>query len=67
MNNWIVIYSDSFLVGVEMRKTVLEEHDIPCVLNSSQSSSYAGVGFATGDVELLVPQEFVEKAKLILQ
>ena len=67
MNNWIVIYSDSFLVGVEMRKTVLEEHDIPCVLNNSQSSSYAGVGFATGDVELLVPQEFVEKAKLILQ
>ena len=67
MNNWIVIYSDSFLVGVEMRKTVLEEHDIPCVLNNSQSSSYAGVGFATGDVELLVPQEFVEKAKSLLQ
>jgi hypothetical protein len=67
MKNWIVIYSDSFLVGVEMRKTVLEEHDIPCVLNNSQSTSYAGVGFASGDVELLVPQEFVEKAKSLLQ
>jgi len=67
MNNWIVIYSDSFLVGVEMRKTLLEEHDIPCVLNNSQSTSYAGVGFASVEVELLVPKEFVEKAKSLLQ
>jgi len=32
-----------------------------------QDSSYSGVGFASMAVELLVPADFVEKAKYLLQ
>jgi hypothetical protein len=32
-----------------------------------QDSSYSGVGFASMEVQLLVPEDFVEKAKALLQ
>lgn len=62
MTNWIMVYSDSFAPGVEMRKTLLEENNIPCVVVNRQCSSYRGVGFATVEVDLNVPEEFSEKA-----
>ena len=66
MTNWITVYSDSFAPGVEMRKTLLEENDIPCVVVNRQCSSYSGVGFASVAVDLNVPEEFSEKAVEIL-
>ena len=66
MTNWITVYSDSFAPGVEMRKTLLEENDIPCVLVNRQCSSYSGVGFASVEVDLNVPEEYAERASKIL-
>ncbi|MBM72537.1 MAG: hypothetical protein CL847_07120 [Crocinitomicaceae bacterium] len=66
MTNWITVYSDSFVPGVEMRKILLEEHDIPCVLVNRQCSSYSGVGFASVEVDLNIPEEYAERASKIL-
>ena len=66
MTKWITVYSDSFAPGVEMRKTLLEENDIPCVLVNRQCSSYSGVGFASVEVDLNVPEEYAERASKIL-
>tara|TARA_B000000532_G_C18744058_1_gene352424 strand:- start:302 stop:511 length:210 start_codon:yes stop_codon:yes gene_type:complete len=67
MTNWVTIYSDSFAPGVEMRKTLLEENQIPCVVVNRQCSSYTGVGFASLEVDLKVPEEFAEKASKLLE
>ena len=67
MTNWVTIYSDSFAHGVEMRKTLLEESQIPCVVVNKQCSSYTGVGFASVEVDLKVPEEFAEKASKLLE
>ena len=66
MTNWITVYSDSFAPGVEMRKTLLEENDIPCVIVNRQCSSYRGVGFASVEVDLNVPEEDAERACKLL-
>ena len=66
MTNWITVYSDSFVPGVEMRKILLEENDIPCVLVNRQCSSYSGVGFASVEVDLNIPEEYAERASKIL-
>ena len=67
MNGWVAVFSDSFAPGVEMRKQILVDSEIPCVVMNRQDSSYSGVGFASMEVQLLVPKEFVEKAKSLLQ
>tara|TARA_B100000780_G_C21124885_1_gene456118 strand:+ start:321 stop:527 length:207 start_codon:yes stop_codon:yes gene_type:complete len=67
MNGWVSVFSDSFAPGVEMRKQILIEADLPCVIMNRQDSCYSGVGFATLQVQLLVPEGFVEQAKSILQ
>lgn len=67
MTNWVTIYSDSFAPGVEMRKTLLEESQIPCVVVNRQCSSYTGVGFASVEVDLKVPEEFAEAASKLLE
>ena len=67
MTNWVTIYSDSFAPGVEMRKTLLEERQIPCVVVNRQCSSYTGVGFASLEVDLKVPEEFAKKASKLLE
>jgi hypothetical protein len=67
MEGWIAVFSDSFAPGVEMRKHILVDSDIPCVVMNRQDSSYSGVGFASMEVQLLVPKDFVEKAKALLQ
>ena len=66
MTNWITVYSDSFAPGIEIRKTLLEENDIPCVIVNRQCSSYSGVGFASVEVDLNVPEEYAERASKIL-
>lgn len=66
MTNWITVYSDSFVPGVEMRKILLEENDIPCVLVNRQCSSYSGIGFASVEVDLNIPEEYAERASKIL-
>jgi len=67
MNGWVVVFSDSFAPGVEMRKQILIDSEIPCVIMNRQDSSYSGVGFASMAVQLLVPEDFVENAKDLLQ
>jgi hypothetical protein len=67
MNGWVAVFSDSFAPGVEMRKQILIESEIPCVIMNRQDSSYSGVGFASIEVQLLVSEDFVQKAKDLLQ
>jgi hypothetical protein len=67
MNGWVAVFSDSFAPGVEMRKQIFIESQIPCVIMNRQDSSYSGVGFASIEVQLLVPEDFVQKAKDLLQ
>ena len=49
-----------------MRKAVLEEAGIPCVVLNRQDSSYIGVGFANVGIELLVPEEYLDRATTLL-
>jgi hypothetical protein len=67
MNGWVAVFSDSFAPGVQMRQQILVDSEIPCVVMNRQDSSYSGVGFASMEVQLLVPEDFVEKAKDLLQ
>ena len=67
MKGWVSVFSDSFAPRVEMYKQLLFDSDIPCVIMNRQDSSYTGVGFASIEVQLLVPKDFVEKAKALLQ
>ena len=66
MTNWVTVYSDSFAPGVEMRKSLLEENQIPCVIINRQCSSYTGVGFASVEVDLQVPEDYVKQASDLL-
>ena len=66
MTNWVTIYSDSFAAGVEMRKSLLEDNQIPCVVINRQCSSYTGVGFASVEVDLQVPEGYVKQASGLL-
>ena len=66
MTNWVTVYSDSFAPGVEMIKSLLEENQIPCIVINRQCSSYTGVGFASVEVNLQVPKDFVKQASALL-
>jgi len=66
MIGWVTVFKDTLIVSVEIRKAVLEEAGIPCVVLNRQDSSYVGVGFANVEVELLVPEEYLEKAVSLL-
>ena len=66
MTNWVTVYSDSFAPGVKMRKSLLEENQIPCVVIDRQCSSYTGVGFASVEVDLQVPEDYVKHASDLL-
>ena len=66
MTNWVTVYSDSFAPGVEMIKSLLEENQIPCIVINRQCSSYTGVGFASVEVNLQVPEDFVKQASALL-
>ncbi|PCJ80182.1 MAG: hypothetical protein COA49_09365 [Bacteroidetes bacterium] len=66
MIGWVTVFKDTLIVSVEIRKAVLEEAGIPCVVLNRQDSSYVGVGFANVEVELLVPEEYIEKAASLL-
>lgn len=61
MNGWTVVYSDGFPPAVELRRTVLEGHEIPAVVLNKRDSSYL-----FGLVELLVQDEDAERAMEIL-
>ena len=61
------VYADSFAPGVEMRRQILVDAEIPCVILNRQDSSYSGVGFASLEVQLLVPKNFEEQAQTLLQ
>jgi hypothetical protein len=67
MDGWVSVYADSFAPGVEMRRQILVDAEIPCVILNRQDSSYSGVGFASLEVQLLVPQDFQEQAHSLLQ
>ena len=67
MTNWVTVYSDSFSPGVEMRKSLLEENKIPCVVINRQCSSYSGVGFASVEVNLQVPKDYMKQALDLLK
>ena len=61
MNGWSVVYSDGFPPAVELRRAVLEQHDIPAVVLNKRDSSYL-----FGFVELLVQDEDFDRAKAAL-
>ena len=67
MDGWVSVYADSFAPGVEMRRQILVGAEIPCVILNRQDSSYSGVGFASIEVQLLVPKDFQEQAQTLLQ
>ncbi|MEZ7817096.1 MAG: DUF2007 domain-containing protein [Flavobacteriales bacterium] len=67
MDGWVSVYADSFAPGVEMRRQILVDAEIPCVILNRQDSSYSGVGFASLEVQLLVPKNFEEQAQTLLQ
>ena len=50
-----------------MRRQILVDAEIPCVILNRQDSSYSGVGFASIEVQLLVPKDFEEQAQSLLQ
>ena len=50
-----------------MRKTLLEESQIPCVVVNRQCRSYTGVGFASVEVDLKVTEKFAETASKLLE
>ena len=61
MNGWSVVYSDGFPPAVELRRAVLEQHEIPAVVLNKRDSSYL-----FGFVELLVQNEDLDRAKAVL-
>jgi len=61
MNGWSVVYSDAFPPAVELRRAVLEQHEIPAVVLNKRDSSYL-----FGFVELLVQNEDFDRAKAAL-
>jgi len=61
MNGWSVVYSDAFPPAVELRRAVLEQHEIPAVVLNKRDSSYL-----FGFVELLVQDEDFDRAKAAL-
>lgn len=67
MDGWVSVYADSFAPRVEMRRQILVDAEIPCVILNRQDSSYSGVGFASIEVQLLVPKDFEEQAQSLLQ
>ena len=67
MDGWVSVYANAFAPGVEMRRQILVNAEIPCVILNRQDSSYSGVGFASIEVQLLVPKDFEEQAQFLLQ
>ena len=67
MDGWVSVYANAFAPGLEMRRQILVNAEIPCVILNRQDSSYSGVGFASIEVQLLVPKDFEEQAQFLLQ
>jgi hypothetical protein len=61
MKGWSVVYSDGFPPAVDLRRSVLEQHEIPAVVLNKRDSSYL-----FGFVELLVQNEDLDRAKAVL-
>ena len=61
MNGWVIVYSDGFPPAVELRRAVLEQHQIPAVVLNKRDSCYL-----FGFVELLVQEEDLGRAKEVL-
>ena len=61
MKGWSVVYSDGFPPAVDLRRSVLEQHEIPAVVLNKRDSSYL-----FGFVELLVQNEDLDRAKAAL-
>ena len=67
MDGWVSVYANAFAPGLEMRRQILVDAEIPCVILNRQDSSYSGVGFASIEVQLMVPKDFEEQAQSLLQ
>jgi hypothetical protein len=61
MKGWSVVYSDGFPPAVDLRRSVLEQHEIPAVVLNKRDSSYL-----FGFVELRVQDEDLDRAKAVL-
>tara|TARA_B100000767_G_scaffold62153_2_gene58037 strand:- start:5613 stop:5828 length:216 start_codon:yes stop_codon:yes gene_type:complete len=57
MEGWTVVYSDSFPLAVELRRSVLDQLKIPAVVLNKRDSSYL-----FGLVELLVQDQDRDRA-----
>ena len=63
MENWTCIHKDASLFNAEVMKGALDAEQIPCVIINKQDTSYLTFGY----VELHVQNDFVEKAKQLLE
>ncbi len=62
-DNWVLIYSSSIVVDVEMKRIYLEGNGISAIVINKQDSVYN----TFGDVELYVTRDHILKAKLLLE
>ena len=61
--NWAEVLETQSLQEASLIKAVLEEHYIPAVVLNRMSSAYNSFGL----VAVLVPGQFLEKAKALLK
>lgn len=67
MNDFVCIYTGSSIL-INRLAILLEEKQIPNLVKNHQESARLG-GFATLDtaIEILIPSEYLDKAKSILE
>lgn len=62
-DNWKIVFVTTFAPKAQLLKSVLEENGIETILHNQQDSSYTSIG----DIQLLVRNEMVVKAKALLE
>ena len=61
--NWVLIYSSTIVVDVEMKRMYLEENDINSIIINKQDSVYN----TFGEIELYVNRDHILKAKRLIE
>lgn len=62
-DNWVLIYSSSIVVDVEMKRIYLEGNGISAIVINKQDSVYN----TFGPIELYVNRDYILKAKHLIQ
>jgi len=61
--NWVLIYSSTIVVDVEMKRMYLEENGINSIIINKQDSVYN----TFGEIELYVNRDHILKAKRLIE